>query len=195
MNSTKNTYVYHNKKSPLNGQKYSSKTTSRKTVVLTPIDGKKTVVKMPLADFDRAYRQNFYERIGPVCRQCGNIYDADEIARAYGEGSGPATLRFCSSQCYTKNLQDRIVNSILVPETGESFDHYVTIENFLRHNGELLRDREIYSKSGDRYIVTGYYKEFDEKTQCHLGYNVSYKTFPYTATSHYVKIQATPIYR
>lgn len=38
-----------------------------------------------------------------TCKQCGKVYDQNEVKRIYGDFSAPYNLGFCSSRCYTLN--------------------------------------------------------------------------------------------
>ncbi|GEM_PF-4596702 len=42
------------------------------------------------------------------CRQCYTLFDMERVKRAYGVESMPVLLGYCSAQCYTKSIVERI---------------------------------------------------------------------------------------
>lgn len=42
-----------------------------------------------------------------TCKHCNNHYNKKELTRSLGKESSVVLLGYCSSQCYTKSLQER----------------------------------------------------------------------------------------
>lgn len=68
---------------------------------------------------------------------------------------------------------------------------YIPIFEFIEHNGKLTKDRELFSSNGS---LVGYYVEYDNKTGSYILSNASYKSFPFSESLLYVKVQAIPVY-